>query len=78
MNTTISLVIDKKDAAAIKKTAKVRGYASASEYIRSVIKADQEENLISVEKILRRSRDAKKLYKLGKLKSADSLADLLT
>lgn len=77
MKTTISLVIDKKDAVSIKKTAVARGYASASEYIRSVIKADQEENLISVEEIIRRSREAKKLYKLGKLKRADSLSDLL-
>ena len=77
MNTTISLVIDKKDAAAIKKTAKIRGYASASEYIRSVIKADQDEELISAEEIVKISRQAKKLYKTGGLIRAKSLAELL-
>ena len=77
MNTTISLVIDKKDALAIKKTAKTRGYKSASDYIRSVIRNDQDERLISVQEILNRSHEARKKYKQGKLKIFTSFSDLL-
>ena len=53
-----------------------RGFSSVSEYFRFLLAQDDAE-LISVDELVRRSKNAKKLYKMGKLIQADSMRDLV-
>jgi len=58
----------------VKKRIEKRGYSSISDYIKFLINAD--DNFISEEELLKDIKEARKDYKLGKLKELKSLADL--
>lgn len=58
----------------VKERIEVRGFKSVSDYIKFLIKADND--FISEEELLEDIKEARRDYKLGKLKVLKSLDDL--
>lgn len=75
MREVLSLSLSAQTVREVKSRAKKRGFASVSDYLRQLIKRD--ENLISAEELLSFAREAEEEYKTGRTIKANSLADLL-
>ncbi len=78
MNTTISFAIPVKEAKRTRQLARQRGFRSVSQYMRFLVTSETDTDLITEEEILRRSKDAKRLYEEGKLIEAASLSEYLS
>jgi hypothetical protein len=76
MRTSLSFNLTKKEASRARGLAKARGFDSTSEYLRFLI-AQDDTDLIGEDELVRRSKDAERLHKCGKLMAAKSLSDLL-
>lgn len=64
----------------LKKTrylARKRGFPVISDYVRFLVAQDDEE-LISEDEVLKRIKETERLHKRGKLIKADSIKDLLS
>lgn len=76
MRTTISIAITPREAAKTKKLAKQRGFATVSSYFRFLL-AQDDVDLISEAELVRRSAEADRLHREGKLITAPSMSALL-
>lgn len=74
--TSISFNLPVREAERTRKLAKKRGFGSTAEYLRFLLSEDDEE-LISREKLITLSKDTDRLYKEGKLIKATSLAEFM-
>jgi len=72
MRTTISIPVSPAEAKKTRAMARRRGFQTLSEYIRFLL-AEDDVDLISSEEILKRSEQAKHLYRRGKLQNLDTL-----
>jgi len=75
MRHVLSLSLPEDMANDIKKSAKKRGFASVSAYIKYLFGLDQD--LISETELLKTVKDARSEYKKGKSVQADSISDFL-
>ena len=75
MRQALCISLPAAEAKQIKLLTKRRGYENVSEYVKYLFKADAE--LISETELLQDARIARREYKSGKVKQANSLADLL-
>lgn len=76
MRTTISITATPREVEKTKKLAKKRGFPTVSGYFRFLL-AQDDVDLISEVELIRRSEEADRLYKGGKLIAAKSLSELL-
>jgi Arc/MetJ-type ribon-helix-helix transcriptional regulator len=76
MRSIINISLPKETARVAKIRAEKAGFASMSEYVRTLL--DMENDLISAEELLKIAGRAEKEYKKGKIKKYNSLADLIT
>ncbi len=75
MRSILNLSLPPAEAQVVKRRAKSRGFASASQYVRFLLELD--ENLITADELLKMSARADAEYKSGKLIRRKSLAELL-
>ncbi len=75
MRSIINISLPKETARIAKMRAEKAGFASMSEYVRTLL--DMENDLISAEELLKIASRAEREYKNGKIKKHNSLADLL-
>ncbi len=75
MRQVLSLSLPQQTTEEIKKSAKQKGFASVSSYIKYLFEADND--TISKEELLEDVRIAEMEYKQGKTIKANSIADLL-
>lgn len=76
MRTTISISVSPQEAVRTRGLASKRGFTTVSDYIRFLLVSDDEE-LISEDEILRRSKDVEALHASGGLITAASMSELL-
>ena len=75
MRQVLSLSLPAKSTKKIKTLSKRRGFDTVSSYIKYLIDLDQD--LISEEELLDSVNEAREDYKIGKIETARSIADLL-
>lgn len=75
MRQVLSLSLPEPMVKEIKSRTKARGFASVSDYIKTLVHSDQ--NLISEEELLTDIESARHEYETGQAVTAKSLADLL-
>jgi len=75
MREVLTVSLPKGAKAKWKKLSRERGFKSVSEYVNFLFA--QEEELISEDELLKRSKEADKKYVSGKLKKLKSLKDLM-
>ena len=75
MRQVLSLSLPEPMIKEIKNRTKNRGFASVSDYIKTLVTSDQ--NLISADELLVMAQEAEQEYKTGQTIKAKSLADLL-
>jgi Arc/MetJ-type ribon-helix-helix transcriptional regulator len=75
MREILSLSLPAEMAKEIKITAKKRGFASVSEYLKKLVQMDKD--MITADQLLVMAEKAEKDYKAGRTIKAASMADLL-
>lgn len=76
MNTTISFSVQRQEAMRTRQLARLRGFATISDYLRFLLEQD-DANLISENELVRRVKEIPRLAKKGGLVKARSMAALL-
>ena len=76
MRQVLSISLPGTTIQTVKEKTKARGFDSVSDYIKHLIKLDEEDDWISEEEILQAAKEAVAEYKQSKLIEADSMADL--
>ena len=77
MRQVLSISLPQSEVKTIKRKTKERGFKTVSDYIKFLVKEDNDDDWISDEELMEDIRIAEKEYKEGKLIKANSLADLL-
>lgn len=76
MRTTISIAVTPREVEKTKRLARKRGFPTVSGYFRFLL-AQDDVDLISEAELIRRSKEAGRLHKRGKLIAAKSMSELL-
>ncbi len=77
MRQVLSVSLPEKTIQTVKEKTKTRGFGNVSNYIKHLIKLDEEDDWISEEELLKIVEESRKEYKKGKTIKANSMADLL-
>jgi len=77
MRQVLSISMPGNTIQTIKEKTKSKGFRSVSDYIKHLIKIDEESDWISKEELLKIVKEGRKEYKEGKTIKANSIADLL-
>ena len=77
MQTTLSFALPAVRAKKTRQLARARGFRTISDYLRFLLEQD-DVDVISEDELVKRAKDADKLYATGKLISAKSLQDFMT
>ncbi len=77
MRQALSISLRPEELKRTRHLARKRGFSVISDYVRFLVAQDDEE-LISEDEVLKRIKETERLHKRGKLIKADSIKDLLS